>query len=499
VRRLVRQHGSGSITKGVLAIKAQATSESTESEAVRELGGQLELGAEELKGLVEELGAVPSDIDVDIDVYFANLVGGNTDAASYGAVFDYYDRNCDGVIDAAEYRAVLQDLGLLEGRNDADTFAAASFKAADKAGTGSLSREAFGAVYATLATSRARQQLRTRMGLHAEEELRSLFTSFASFGARVEVTDMDNAHFAKLAKDCELLNDKLTSVDVDIIFTKAKAKGARRMNFDQFLTALSLCADKKGVSFEEAVRGVIATGGPVARATRPENVRLHDDKSTYTGVYAKGGPKAVDAPKNDLSQLVDRTYDADVRGVKKTPLPKPPLAAKNASLSARKPPMASPPPADLFGGLRTSIGGAGLSLSPLPTMSHVKPDRRRSSLGGAGTGNELLDMFNAFASFGASNAGAAPVHAEMDSAKFAKLCRECKLIDGKFNSTRADLVFAKLTAQYKQEHKAQRLTFADFQKALELVATEKGVGLDIVRASVCNSDGPLLTRVGIRG
>lgn len=47
-----------------------------------------------------------------------------------------------------------------------------SFRAADKTGSGGLNRELFGAVYATLATSHARQQLRTRMGLHVEEELR---------------------------------------------------------------------------------------------------------------------------------------------------------------------------------------------------------------------------------------------------------------------------------------------------------------------------------------
>lgn len=31
-------------------------------------------------------------------------------------VFDYYDRNCDGVIDVVEFHLVLQDLGLLEGK-----------------------------------------------------------------------------------------------------------------------------------------------------------------------------------------------------------------------------------------------------------------------------------------------------------------------------------------------------------------------------------------------
>lgn len=34
----------------------------------------------------------------------------------------------------------------------------------------------------------------------------------------------------------------------------------------------------QGVAFEEMIRQVLSTGGPVAHATRPETVRLHDDK-----------------------------------------------------------------------------------------------------------------------------------------------------------------------------------------------------------------------------
>jgi hypothetical protein len=30
------------------------------------------------------------------------------------------------------------------------------------------------------------------------------------------------------------------------------------------------------------------------KATKVDQVRLHDDKSTYTGVYAQGGPSTVD-------------------------------------------------------------------------------------------------------------------------------------------------------------------------------------------------------------
>ena len=62
---------------------------------------------------------------------------------------------------------------------------------------------------------------------------------------------------------------------------------------------------------------IIAVGGPVFHATQAEAVRFHDDKSSYTGVYAQGGPTNVDKQNvSDISQILDRSA-ADVRGVKK--------------------------------------------------------------------------------------------------------------------------------------------------------------------------------------
>ena len=53
------------------------------------------------------------------------------------------------------------------------------------------------------------------------------------------------------------------------------------------------------------------------KGTKADNVKLHDDKSTYTGVYAKGGPSVSDNDKvKDLSNLCNRG-EADVRGTNK--------------------------------------------------------------------------------------------------------------------------------------------------------------------------------------
>jgi len=55
---------------------------------------------------------------------------------------------------------------------------------------------------------------------------------------------------------------------------------------------------------------------------------------------------------------------------------------------------------------------------------------------------QLQEVFAAFASFGtrASSDGAS----EVDGQKFAKLCRECHLLSGSFNSTSVDIIFSRV-------------------------------------------------------
>ena len=130
---------------------------------------------------------------------------------------------------------------------------------------------------------------------------------------------MEGKTLAKLAKDCGLIEKKFTTVDIDIIFAKVKSKGARKITPEQFVIALEEFALKKGVSFDELSSHICSVGGPIFLGTKAEKVKWHDDRSTYTGVYAQGGPSNVDIGKtviSDIRQLCDRS-EADIRGVKK--------------------------------------------------------------------------------------------------------------------------------------------------------------------------------------
>ena len=140
--------------------------------------------------------------------------------------------------------------------------------------------------------------------------LQGVFKSFTGNAA-----EMDGRQFAKLCKDTKLIGGGFTTTDVDLIFAKVKDRTARKINFQQFRTALDHVGTKKGKSGDQIAEELVAAGGPQWSGTRAEATRFHDDKSQYTGVYAHGGPSTVDRG-HDLSDLADRSA-ADVRGSKK--------------------------------------------------------------------------------------------------------------------------------------------------------------------------------------
>lgn len=141
------------------------------------------------------------------------------------------------------------------------------------------------------------------------EDLMEVFENFTN-GAG----DMAGNQFAKFAKDCKLLSKGLTSTDVDLVF--AKVKTTRKITPAQFAAALEIIAEKRGQSNDELVSMVLSAGGPKFTGTKTDNVKLHDDKTSYTGVHVAGGPSTIDAGSKGLGALLDRS-EADARGVKK--------------------------------------------------------------------------------------------------------------------------------------------------------------------------------------
>eukprot|EP00440_Ansanella_granifera_P046727 gb/GFBE01050603.1/.p1 GENE.gb/GFBE01050603.1/~~gb/GFBE01050603.1/.p1 ORF type:complete len:496 (+),score=57.69 gb/GFBE01050603.1/:1-1488(+) len=121
----------------------------------------------------------------------------------------------------------------------------------------------------------------------AEREL--LLDTFASFCWGK--ADMDGRGFARLCRDCRILDSRFTALDADLLFTKVLPKGQRRLSLENFDAALTMIAERRKMP-ESAIRRAVAfCHGPLVRATQTGEVRLHDDKGGYTGTHVLGGPE----------------------------------------------------------------------------------------------------------------------------------------------------------------------------------------------------------------
>mmetsp|Transcript_31841 Transcript_31841/g.75605 ORF Transcript_31841/g.75605 Transcript_31841/m.75605 type:complete len:647 (+) Transcript_31841:394-2334(+) len=152
----------------------------------------------------------------------------------------------------------------------------------------------------------------------ARAELLRVYNAFASFGsshakmaepASAEALEMENKQFVKLVKDAGLTGGELNVTRLDIIFSKVKAKGRRKINFPGFERALAMLAGERRLALSQIYNSIVSTAGPqLNHVTTPEFVKYHDDKNTYTGVYARGGPSNTDE-RITLDRMVVRNDD----------------------------------------------------------------------------------------------------------------------------------------------------------------------------------------------
>ncbi|KAF3687452.1 Tubulin polymerization-promoting protein family member 3 [Channa argus] len=165
-------------------------------------------------------------------------------------------------------------------------------------------------------------------------EVETSFQKFAVHGdSKATGKEMNGKNFAKLCKDCHIIDGKnVTITDVDIVFSKFKAKSARVFTFEQFNQALTELAPKrfKGKSKEEALQqlyGLIAGKEPanvgVTKVAKAAAVDRLTDATKYTGSHkerfdgtGKGKAGREDIP--DTSGYVSAykgsgTYDEKVK------------------------------------------------------------------------------------------------------------------------------------------------------------------------------------------
>ncbi|XP_010794290.1 tubulin polymerization-promoting protein family member 2 [Notothenia coriiceps] len=87
-------------------------------------------------------------------------------------------------------------------------------------------------------------------------EVETAFQKFAVHGdSKATGKEMNGKNFVKLCKDCKIIDAKnVTTTDVDIVFSKNKAKSARVITFEQFNQALTELAPKRFKGKEESLQ-----------------------------------------------------------------------------------------------------------------------------------------------------------------------------------------------------------------------------------------------------
>ncbi|XP_033976641.1 tubulin polymerization-promoting protein family member 2 [Trematomus bernacchii] len=127
-------------------------------------------------------------------------------------------------------------------------------------------------------------------------EVETAFQKFAVHGdSKATGKEMNGKNFVKLCKDCKIIDGKnVTTTDVDIVFSKNKAKSSRVITFEQFNQALTELAPKrfKGKSKEESLQqlyslivGKEPTNIGVTKVAKAAAVDRLTDTTKYTGAH----------------------------------------------------------------------------------------------------------------------------------------------------------------------------------------------------------------------
>lgn len=151
------------------------------------------------------------------------------------------------------------------------------------------------------------------------DALKEVFAKYSS-----NQPEMNGRTFVKVFKDCNLISKSLSATSLDIIFSKVKTKGKLKITYDQFQEGIQEAAKEAKINYKDVLAKIVSSKGPDFHGTKTDKVKLHDDKSQYTGVYAQGGPKIVDKGQGKIFDLQDfaNRKEANIRGVNKDILKK---------------------------------------------------------------------------------------------------------------------------------------------------------------------------------
>eukprot|EP00126_Sphaerothecum_destruens_P015456 Sdes_comp9459_c0_seq1m926 len=117
-------------------------------------------------------------------------------------------------------------------------------------------------------------------------EFASTYEAFCK--ASGKSAEMTNKAFAKLCRDCKVEHGKVTSTDVDIVFSKVKSKGSQTISLSQFEDALKELAKKRFPDSADPMsdmKKLVANKTPALNGTTTVTNQKIVDKMTDTTQY----------------------------------------------------------------------------------------------------------------------------------------------------------------------------------------------------------------------
>ena len=369
--------------------------------------------------------------------------------------------------------------------------------------------------------------------------LYTLWSSYTAASSRSAANDMglpppghevivgiDSSRFFKLCKDGKLLDSNFRKVDVDLVFTKFAKQ--RRLDYNAFQNALSEVAVKKRANGEILIENLLflTQNGPSMHGSLAAPTRLHDDKSTYTGVYKAGGPTTIDYEKQTMDKLCDRTKRATVRGVPELAvygpgginvlmaptLPCSPFVhlpagnrhaqgnINNNTTAMSSSPAAVAGSAILDSSFEEKSMDYALDLSGEFNMGYFMASLNSSNVKEAILPRELFNQVkNIYRLYTAASSRSSVNHMNVppppkpsaqgiDSARFLKLLKDGNLINKHFHMYDVDVIFSKYADR-------RRLNVYGFQSALIELALKRNedIGTILHRLTERTANGPTLS------
>ncbi|KAF6262551.1 hypothetical protein COO60DRAFT_614938 [Scenedesmus sp. NREL 46B-D3] len=214
----------------------------------------------------------------------SGLAGGGVNSKA-AEMFRRHDSDSSGYLDAEEMCSALSDLGMLEGMKarQLGKFLSNVIREADVNKDGRVSLEEFIKYYERLARYYAEAARQGRIVARrkppavpieapSNDHLKRVFRSYCKLrvgqGRQVgaSVQHINAAQFNQMCRDAGMLepHGPLSQCAVDIVFTRCKPPGSRRLSFKEFLEAVASVAEEACCSFDDVTQAleVISCSSP---------------------------------------------------------------------------------------------------------------------------------------------------------------------------------------------------------------------------------------------